>query len=453
MSMKLQDQLSNPADELIVDIIIDGGCVLTLDERKTTYQPGFVAIRGDTIAGLGIRNNSSPELKARMVIDASNCLVLPGFVNTHAHAAMTILRGFADDMSLNEWLFEHIFPAEARCVNEHSVYWGTKLAVAEMIRNGITTFADGYFFSGSVARAVEDCGIRAVVGQGILDFPTPDSPEPSKNFDTACKFLDQCAYFSSRVCPSIFCHSPYTCGKETLIKMKELCNSRGALFQIHLSETTNEVAEFEKNHGVRPSFYLHDLGLLDKDTLVAHAVWVNDEEIELLKDASVGISHVVSSNMKLASGVAPLPQFFDLGLNVGLGTDGCASNNRLDLLRDVDLAAKLHKVWQGNAEVVPALSLVEMITIRGAAALGLDRYIGSIEVGKLADIVIIPLNKPHLTPIYNPYSHLVYSARGSDVRDVIVGGEIIMREREIVAFDESRILGEVVKISEKLKIQ
>jgi len=453
MSLESQSRLSNRCREIDIDILVKDGHVLTLDRERAAYNPGYVAIKGGKIVAVGPVEENVAQYRAKCEINASNCLVLPGFVNTHTHAAMALLRGYADDMNLQEWLFNHIFPAEAKCMNEESVYWGTRIAIAEMIRNGITTFSDGYFFTGSVSRAVKECGIRAVVGQGVLDYPTPDCPDPEKSMTLASNFLDKYGGYSPRVYPSIFCHSPYTCSKRTLAKMKELTREHKALFQIHLSETEREVEEFEDKHKTRPTFYLRDLGILDKDTLVAHAVWLNKKEIEVLKKHHACVSHVVSSNMKLASGVAPLPRFLEANLAVGIGTDGCASNNRLDLLRDIDLAAKLHKLWQGDATVVPAMRLVEMITLKGAACIGLGERIGSIESDKLADITILSLNKPHLTPLYDPYSHLVYCARGSDVRDVIVGGEIIMRNRKILAFDEqetiekvSRITGNLMKI-------
>ena len=452
MLTKLQDQSSGPSNRIKIDLLIRNAWILTLDDNRTEYNPGFVAIKDKRILSVGELGNCS-NFAAKKEIDGTDCLVLPGLVNTHTHAAMTPFRGYADDMKLQEWLFNHIFPAESKYINKNSVYWGTKLAIAEMIRNGITTFADGYFFVGAVAKAVKDCGIRAVVGQGILDYPTPDAPDPKNNFTTAQNFIESYSSFSDRVYPSIFCHSPYTCGEQTLIRMKELTSCCNALYQIHLSETKNEVKEFEDKHHTRPALHLEDIGVLDDLTLVAHAVWVNEKEIEVLSKHGVGISHVVSSNMKLAAGVAPLGQFLDAELKVGLGTDGCASNNRLDLLRDADLSAKLHKVWRGDPMVVPAVSMVEIITRRGAQAIGLGHEIGSIEKGKVADIIVVELHKPHLTPLYDPYSHLVYSAKGSDVRDVVIAGEVVMRDREILTFDEREVIGEVRSISNKIRSQ
>ncbi len=454
MSMKLHAPLSSRGNEnkMEVDIVILGGWVLTLDNAKTTYNPGFVAIKDHYIVDAGFSTAyCASKYNPKTIIDATNCLVMPGLINTHTHAAMTLFRGYADDMPLKEWLFDHIFPAEAKHVNESLVYQGTRLAIAEMLKNGITTFCDGYFFCSAVAEAVSECGIRAVVGQGILDYPTPDTQDPSSNYTTAVKFIEKYHRFSDRVYPSIFCHSPYTCSDETLIRMKELCASEGVLFQIHLSETENEASEFEGEKNTRPTFHLKNLGILDSRMLVAHAVWLNEEEIQVLKESGAGVSHVVSSNMKLAAGVAPLPRYLETGINVGIGTDGCASNNRLDLLRDMDLTAKIHKVWSADPTVVQAFSVVEMATRRGAAAIGLGKKTGSIEKGKLADLIVLSMEAPHLAPVYDPYSHLVYCAKGSDVRDVIVNGKIVVRERQILSFDEMEVMEKVSEVSSRIK--
>ncbi len=451
MSTKSQNLLSNPGNKIEVDLLIKGGHLLTMDEDRREYTPGFIAIEGKKIVDVGKYNEGMFRFKGKVEIDATGCLILPGFINTHTHAAMTLFRGYADDLPLREWLFNHIFPAEGKFVNDYTVYWGTKLAIAEMLRNGITTFSDGYFYTASVARAVKESGIRAVVGQGVLDYPTPDTPDPASNYSRAELFMERFEGFSDRVYPSIFCHSPYTCSERTLIRMKNLCNAYNALFQIHLSETEQEVVEFKEKHATRPSIYLQGLGILDDLTLVAHAVWLDDEEVSVLKNSGVGVSHVISSNMKLATGVAPLKRFLAARMKVGIGTDGCASNNRLDLLRDIDLAAKLHKLWWDDPTAAPAFSLVEMVTKQGAKAIGVDEKLGSIETGKLADLVILTLHKPHLTPVYDPYSHIVYCARGTDVRDVIVDGKVVVRNGKIESFDETEVIRKVEEISNKIR--
>jgi 5-methylthioadenosine/S-adenosylhomocysteine deaminase len=368
-------------------------------------------------------------------------------VNTHTHAAMSCFRGIGDDLPLDRWLHEVVFPAERAAVAPEMVYWGTLLSCAEMLRNGITTFCDGYFFEESAARAVRDSGLRGILGQGILDFPTPDHPDPATARRRAESFLQAFPEGDGRLRPSLFCHAPYTCGPDTLRWVKALCRDRGILFQIHLSETEWEVRSIEETYGRRPAFHLEALGLLDEGTLAAHAVWVNGEEIRLLAERRVGISHNVASNMKLASGVAPLPDLLDAGVVVGLGTDSCASNNALDLFREMDKVAKLHKVARLDPQVCPAETVLRLAVSGGAAALGWDGEIGSLEAGKKADIIALDVNQPHLVPMYEPVSHLVYAARGSDVRYAWVNGRLMLEEGVLSGIDAARAAAEVRKIA------
>lgn len=433
------------------DLLISGGLILTFNKNKKVLDDGAVAVAGDQIVALDKTSVLSQEIEAREILDASGCLVMPGLINVHTHAAMTCFRGLADDLPHQEWLHEHIFPAEANHVNEETVYWGTMLAVVEMIKSGTTTFCDGYFCEDGAARAVTASRIRAIVAQGVIDFPAPGVPDPRINVKAAEAFVFRWQGKSPHLIPSIFCHSPYTCSPETLTRAKEVCRQHGILFQIHLAETMNEVDEIQKRYGRRPVEHLRALGLLDEETLCHHAVWISEEEIELLAQSGVGISHNPESNMKLASGVAPLPRMLNAGVKVGLGTDGCASNNNLDMFQEMDTAAKLHKVHWGDPTLCSAVQVVAMASSGGASALGMGGELGSLESGKKADIITIDLNQPHLTPIYEPCSHLVYSARGADVRDVIIDGRMVMRQRQLLDIDEVEIMGKVREIASRIR--
>jgi 5-methylthioadenosine/S-adenosylhomocysteine deaminase len=438
-------------NKIEADLLISGDFVLTFNEGKEILEKGAVAVSGDGIVAVGETARLAEEIEAKEELDASGCLVMPGLINLHTHAAMSCFRGLADDLPLQEWLHEYIFPAEATHVSEENVYWATLLAVVEMIKSGTTTFCDGYFYEDGAARAVVASGIRAVLGQGVVDFPAPGVPDPRINLKAAEAFVFRWQGKSARVMPSIFCHSPYTCSPATLIGAKDICREHEVFFQIHLAETRTELEETQQRYGHRPVYHLETLGLLDAQTICHHAVMVNDEEIELLAHSGVGVSHNPESNMKLASGVAPLPKMLAAGVKVGLGTDGCASNNNLDLFQEMDTAAKLHKVHQGDPALSSALQVAAMATKGGAAALGMSQVLGSLEPGKKADLIVIDLNQPHLTPMYEPCSHLVYAARGADVRDAVIDGSIIMRERRLLDVDEQEVMAKVREIAESIR--
>ncbi len=446
--MKKDGDLKTPAD-----LLITGGLVLTFNDKKEILKNGALAVVGDRIVSVGEASLLAAEIKATELLDASGCLVMPGLINLHTHAAMTCFRGLADDLPLQEWLQEHIFPAETSHLTEQSVYWATMLAAVEMIKSGTTTFCDGYFYEDGAARAVAASGIRAVLAQGVIDFPAPGIPDPRTNLKAAEAFVLRWQGKSPRLLPSIFCHSPYTCSPETLTGTKEICTEHEVLFQIHLAETQAELDETRQRYGRRPVDHLMDLGLLDAKTICHHAVKVNEAEIELLAQRGVGVSHNPESNMKLASGVAPLPKMLAAGVNVGLGTDGCASNNNLDMLQEMDTAAKLHKVHQGDPALSSALQVAAMATTGGAAALGMAGVLGSLEPGKKADIITIDLNQPHLTPMYEPCSHLVYAARGADVRDAVIEGRVVMRQRQLLMVDEREIMAKVREIANAIRTE
>jgi 5-methylthioadenosine/S-adenosylhomocysteine deaminase len=435
------------------DLLVTGDYVLTFNHKKVVVEKGALAITGDSIIAVEKASVLREKIEAREILDASGCLVMPGLINLHTHAAMTCFRGLADDLPHQEWLHEHIFPAEAHHVREETVYWGTMLAIVEMIKSGTTTFCDGYFCEDGAARAVAASKIRAIVAQGVIDFPAPGVPDPRINVKAAEAFVFRWQGKSPHLTPSVFCHSPYTCSPETLARTKEVCRQHGILFQIHLAETMYEVEEVQKRYGRRPVEHLRALGLLDAETLCHHAVWVTDEEIEILAQNGVGVSHNPESNMKLASGVAPVPKMLASGIKLGLGTDGCASNNNLDMFQEMDTAAKLHKVHWRDPTLCSAVQVVAMASTGGASALGMRGKLGSLEPGKKADIITIDLNQPHLTPMYEPCSHVVYAARGADVRDVIIDGRMVMRQRQLLDIDEKEIMGKVREIASRIRGQ
>jgi 5-methylthioadenosine/S-adenosylhomocysteine deaminase len=423
-----------------MDLLIHNALVLTLEPGADWLPDGFVAIRGGRIAAVGRGGEQASLPPAKESLDARGNLVLPGLVNTHCHAPMVWFRGLADDLPLRQWLTDFIFPAETGWLDAEKAYWGTLLAAAEMIRGGITTVADGYFFATEVRRALAHSGLRAVAAQGVVDFPAPGVPDPKDNLKVAAAFLESGAEVTpERLISTIFCHSPYTCGPQTLRAAKDLTRARRLPFFLHLSETRQEVEEIRAQTGLSPGFYLDSLGLLDELTVAVHANWLHPEEMELLARRGVKVSHCPESSLKLAAGVAPVPELMALGVTVGLGTDGAASNNNLDLFGEMSLAARLHKVWRRDPTVLPAGEVVAMATRQGAGVLGLEDRIGTLTPGKEADLIVLAMPQPHLTPLYDPYSHLVYAARAADVRHVMVGGRWLLRHRQLTTLDGEAI--------------
>jgi len=429
------------------DIIIEGGTLLTMVEGQAPLKPASLSIKGDRIVGIHTlpeRPRPSPGVE---IIDARKGIIMPGLVNTHCHTAMTLFRGLADDLPLKEWLFEKIFPAEAKHLSPETVYWGALLGCLEMIASGTTTVSDGYFFQDETLRAFHESGLRAIVAQGVIDFPAPGVPDPRLNLKVGRQFIETWLGFSNLLTPGLFCHSPATCSDKTLRGAMEISRDFSLPLQIHLSETAGEVKEVLQKTGERPVLYLERLGLLNEGLIAVHAVHLDDEEIALLARRDVKIVHAPESNMKLASGAARVSEMLKMGLTVGIGTDGCASNNNLDLFQEMDSAAKLGKVFTLNPVDMNAKTVLKMATSWGARVLGLETEIGTLEVGKKADIIILDLDRPHLIPLYNPYSLLVYSANGADVKDVIINGRILMKDRRIKILDQKEIMEKVRHIS------
>jgi 5-methylthioadenosine/S-adenosylhomocysteine deaminase len=441
------------------DLLITNALILTDPGQQPPISNGFIAICGNTILEVGAMAGLTGSVRAKRTIDARGNLVMPGLINGHCHAAMTLFRGLADDLPLMEWLEQHIFPAEARFVTPEMVYWCSKLAAAEMILSGTTTVADSYFFEAEAARAFQEAGMRAVVAQGIVDFPAPGVPDPTKNIEAGAAFIECCRDFRSnpagvergleRITPALFCHSPYTCSPKTLKLAKELATDKGCQLFIHLAESAAEVSQIRQQHNLSPVGYLDQLNLLDRDTVAVHCIHLDPDDISLIKERGAGVITCPESAMKLACGIAPLPEMLKAGIPVGLGTDGCASNNDLDLFCEMDSLAKLHKVAALDPTVMPAREALRLATSGGARVLGLEESIGRLAPGLKADCLILDLDQPHLTPFHSP-DLLVYAAKGSDVRRTIIDGTVVMEERRILSFDLGETMAKVREMAKKL---
>lgn len=436
------------------DTVIKNGTIVTVNPDFDVIEDGVIGIENGTIAYLGTHpdpgGDDSLLPRAAETIDADQGMVLPGLVNTHTHLPMTLFRGLADDLPLMVWLNEHMFPAEAAHVAPEPVRIGTLLACAELLLSGTTTCCDGYFYEDVVAEAVAAAGLRAILGQGVIDFPAPGVPDPGENVKAAVRFAEKWTARTPLITPSIFCHSPYTCGEETLKKAKAAATARGLLFQIHAAETQTEHARMQSEHGVSPIGYLDRLGILDHRSLLVHTIWVDDADIACIEKRRAPVSVTTESEMKLASGIAPVPAFLDAGIRVGLGTDGCASNNDQDMFQEMDMTAKLHKVHQLAPTVMDARTVLTLATLGGARALGMADTIGSVEIGKQADVIIVDTRRPHLTPLYSPVSHAVYAARGSDVRDVMVAGQWRVKNRKLAGLDLEDIMTRAMAMGRKI---
>ena len=434
-----------------VDLVIEGGTVLTMVKDEAPIENGCVHISGNRIVEVS-RGRSVPGKSdgSAEVIDARQGIVMPGLVNAHVHAAMTLFRGMADDLPLKQWLFDKIFPAEAEHLCPETVYWGALLGFLEMIMSGTTCFAEGYFFQDETFRAARLAGLRGLIAQGVIDLPAPDLADPRENLRHAKEFLERWTGTSDRLDPGIFCHSLVTCSRRTLESAWEISRGFQSPMQIHLSETAEEVREVMENTGKRPVLYLDALGLMKPGLIAAHAVHLDEKEMVCMGECGAGAVHVPESNMKLASGVAPVARMRQKGIPLGLGTDGCSSNNNLDLFEEMDTAAKSSKVFSRDPLGLDAKTVLRMATVEGAAVLGLEREIGTLEPGKKADIIVVDLNKPHLCPVFDPYSLLVYSASGADVNDVVVNGEILLRDRVPKTVDPEEVMAKVREAAEKI---
>lgn len=431
------------------DTLIQGGTVLSMDRENRIMENGAVLVRGDRILAVGPASEIGKDFSGK-ILDARGCVVMPGLVNAHTHLPMSLFRGLADDLPLMVWLNEHMFPAEAAHIRPETAWLGSLLSCAELLLSGVTCCCDGYFHEEDVARAVSESGLRGILAQGVIDYPAPGVPDPATNVDQAMRFVKAWKNRDFRIVPSIFCHSPYTCSADTLIKAKQAARDQDVLFQIHVAETEGEKDMIHGSGGISPVAYLDRLGILDDRTLLVHAVAVDRHDLEIIQKSKASVVHVPESNMKLASGVSPVPDMLALGIPVALGTDGSASNNDLDMFGEMGSAARLHKVIRKDPTVMSAATVLRMATCDGARALGLGEVTGSLEPGKKADLIVVDMRKPHLSPMYNPQSHLVYSVKGSDVRDVMVDGRMVVENCRLLTLDLDSLMEQAATFSRQV---
>ncbi|MFV0388938.1 MAG: amidohydrolase family protein [Pyrinomonadaceae bacterium] len=432
-----------------VDLIISGGTIVTMNKAMDVINNGSVAVGGNKIVAIGTEKDIARRYSARNVINANGKAVIPGLINTHTHIPMTLFRGIADDMDLQEWLTKYIFPAEAKNVDENLVRIGTRLGLAEMIRGGTTTYCDMYYFEGAIADESVKAGVRGVLGQTLIDFPAPDY----KTFDVALSGTEK--YIKawdkdSLVTPAVAPHAPYTVSEEHLKQASALARKYDVPLVMHIAEAKTETEYTLEKKGMRPVEYVASIGFFTDKTVVAHAIHVNDKEIEILKNADVGVAHNPQSNMKLAAGVAPITKMLASNLRLGLGTDSAASNNDLNMFEEMDTAAKLQKVFTGDPKAAPATDMLMMATIGGARVLHMEDKIGSIEAGKLADVVVVDLNGFNQIPMYNIYSELVYATKASDVNTVVINGRVVMRARRLLSLNEIKIRRDATLMRNKI---
>jgi 5-methylthioadenosine/S-adenosylhomocysteine deaminase len=430
-----------------VDLLIKGGTVVTIDREMRVLDGASIAIRGNRIDAVIPRGGALPP--AKETIDASGQIVLPGLVNTHGHVPMVLLRGIADDMKLMDWLTKVIFPAEAKNVDSEFCYWGTLLGSIEMLRSGTTTFTDMYYFEDDIARAVDEIGMRAVLGQTIIGFPAPDYKTPAESLAATEAFIVK--YKSHpRVIPSPAPHAIYTTPIEVVRQARDLAVKYGVPFQIHARESPDEDAQVMAKFGKDTIQVLDEAGILGPGVILHHAVTVTADDIARIAAKGASTSHNPGSNLKVAAGIAPVPELRAAGVAVGLGTDGAASNNSLDLFGEMMTAAKMHKAFRNDTTAMAARDVLAMATIGGARALGLADRIGSIEAGKLADLAIVDPRVPELTPLYDVYSALVYTAKGADVRTVIVDGRVVVRDRKVTTMDADTVMSHARTIQQRI---
>jgi 5-methylthioadenosine/S-adenosylhomocysteine deaminase len=443
------------SSEDVIDLLISGGAVVTMDGDRRIYENGFVAIRGERLVAVGdAATLKTKSYRAKQTIDARGKAVLPGLINTHTHIPMTLFRGIADDVYLQEWLTKYIFPAEAKNVTREFVVAGTRLGLVEMIRGGTTTYVDMYYFEDAIAEQSKRAGLRGVLGETVIDFPAPDNKTWEAGIAYTRDYIKKWKG-DSLITPAIAPHAPYTVNTQHLNEARSLADMFDVPLLMHVAEAPTETDYMARTYQSRTVAYLEKIGFLSPRLLGAHAVHVNEDEIAILKRRDVGIAHCPQSNMKLSSGTAPIPQMLKAGIRLGLGTDAAASNNDLDLWEEIDTAAKLHKLIANDPTVVSASQAFEMATVGGARSLHMEKDIGSLEPGKRADLIIIDLDAPHLTPMYNIYTHLVYSTKSSDVTDTIVNGRVLMRNRRLLSLDEAAITAAArqyqIRISRSLK--
>lgn len=424
--------------------------IITMNERMDIFGNGYLHIKDGKIAGIGNMEGITPENASLPATDLQGMWVMPGFVNTHTHVPMTMLRGYADDLPLHEWLTEHIFPAEARLVKPENVRIASRLAFVEMIKSGTTCFNDMYFYENIIAEEARQAGLRGVLNESVIDFPTASFRSTDEGIALSENLIRRWEG-DPLIHPSVTVHAPYTCSKETLQKAKRLAEKYATLLHIHLAETRKEVEDITARTGLPPAEYLYSIGLLDRNVIAAHCVWLNKHEIELIARSGTSIGHCPKSNLKLASGIADTDAYLKAGINVGIGTDGTASNNTMDMVEEMRFAALLPKVVHYDPEAVDARTALRMATIGGARALGLGEITGSLETGKSADLLVINGEASNMVPVYDTYSAIVYAMNSKNIRSAMVAGEWIMRDRNVVHIDKENAVEEIKEIMKNNK--
>lgn len=438
-----------PTTVMKKDILITDICLPGSQDENPLVDNCCIAINGDTIEQIGPAADFE-HIEAETVMNGCGKLALPGLINTHCHGAMTLFRGLADDLELGRWLNEHIFPAEAAQVNPDMVYWCTKLAAAEMILSGTTTVADGYFHEHDAARAFADTGMRAVAAQAVIDFPAPGVPDPADNITAAKDFISHWQSRNPLITPAVFPHSPYTCSNATLQAAKELARTKNVPLFIHVAESQTEPGMISNMLGNSPIKHLDALGILDPATVCVHCVWVDDEDLDILAARKAKVVVCPQSHLKLASGIAPLKPMLTKNIRVGLGTDGAAGNNGLDLFREMDICAKIQKVRTLDPVAVPASEIMQMATIGGAAVLGMGESTGALTPGMKADLILVNLNTPHLQPMHGA-DLMVYTACAADVQTVIINGRPVLEDRSFLHFDLTETMDQVRLLADKIQ--
>jgi 5-methylthioadenosine/S-adenosylhomocysteine deaminase len=436
-----------------VDMIVRGGTVVTMDAGKKMIGDGAVAVKGGKIVAVDTTAAIDAKYSSKQIVNARGKLVIPGLINTHTHVPMSLFRHLGNDLDLQQWLQQYIFPGEAKNVNEAFVRAGTRLGLAEMIRGGTTTYCDMYYFEDAIADETQKAGMRGVLGETVIDFPVPDNKTFAQGLAYSETFIKKWQG-NKLITPAIAPHAPYTVSEANLKSADALSKRLNSPLLIHLAEAPTETEAILKQTGIRPIAYLAKIGLLNDRLIAAHVVHANDEELALLKTANVGIGHNPQSNMKLASGVSPVPAMLSMGMRVGLGTDGAASNNDVNMWEEMDSAAKMHKLYSKDPKVASAAQMFEMATIGGARALHMEDQIGSLEAGKRADIVIVDTDALNQVPggdlLANAFSILVYATKATDVRSVIIEGRLIMRDRALLTLNEPAIKAEAVQFRKKI---
>jgi len=433
-----------------VSLVIVARTVITENAAHDVLSPGAVAVNGTDIVAVDRLDAIAARYAPAATIDASDQIVLPGLVNTHTHAPMVMFRGLADDLALMDWLQKYIFPAEAKTVTPEFVRIGTRLAALEMIESGTTTYADMYYFEEEIAKATREAGLRGVLGETIIGFPVPDAKTPADGLARTERFI-QAFRNDPLITPAVAPHALYTNDRTSLLACTALARKYGVPIIIHVGETEDELKDAEKKYQTTPVQYLESIGFWGQRTLAAHGVWVNDEDIRILKRRGVGVAHNPESNMKLASGTAPVAKYLAAGVALGLGTDGAASNNDLDMFEAMRQASFLAKLATRDPTAVPAATALELATIGGARALGMEKTIGSLEPGKRADLIAVSMRAARQTPLYDPVSHLVYVTRGDDVRTTIVNGKILMQDRRVLTLDEASVIADANRLAEGVR--